>query len=282
MAVPFTPATGSRLLLHPQVENQKQISVQLIQTLLDQAQKYQLSSLHVLFLLDQERKLWEAHGFKPRLSYQFHWLNKNYQSFDDYLQDLHRKRRQQVRKERRDLAALNLEIQTLTGDEIQPQHMEAIKSFYQNTMQEKGSIPYLKPAFFDQLQQTFRHRLLLVLAKKDGEYVGGTFNLFKNEFLYGRYWGCTEFIPNLHFECCFYRLIEFAIENKIQKVEAGAQGEQKFLRGFGTVPTYSMHWIHDERMRGMINEFLEKEWEYVEETIDGYNQVSPLRYLRKN
>lgn len=279
IAAPFTPASGNRILVHPDYDFEI-VADHLIEYLLEFFERKNFSSIHFLFTREHEYQYLIKKGFLPRLSYQFHWKNKNYQNFEDFLGDVHRKKRQQFRKERREVENQNIEIKILEGNEIQSEHIESLWYFYNYTHQNYGNAPYLNKDFFEGLIDSCQDRLLINLAYKDNECIAGTLNFRKRNSLFGRYWGCKEEINYLHFECCFYQLIDYAIKNKLDLVEAGAQGEQKFLRGYAAYPTYSAHWFKDERLRDGIKHFLDRERVYIEDLIKAYNMKSPLLYLR--
>lgn len=280
VAAPFTPATGSRFLFRPDVPAEPAIKA-LASSLIDLADSSGCSSVHVLFCTPHECDLLKDLGFLPRLTYQFHWTNYGYKSFDDYLNDLRSQKRKHIRKERREAATLGLDLQTVTGNSITNGHMDALWRFYQKTYLRKGGSPgYLKKAFFPKILESFRHRMVLSLAEKNGEPVAGTLNFEKGPNLYGRYWGTDIDAPNLHFELCFYQLIDHAISTGKVLFEAGAQGEHKFLRGFAARPTWSCHWVRNPAGRRAIANFLERERAAVERTISSYNRASPLKRIR--
>jgi predicted N-acyltransferase len=284
VAVPFTPVTGSRILLDPNltlVEKQK-IGEGLLLALKQFGKEENVSSIHLLFCKEEEQKLGEQYGFAPRLSHQYHWFNKGFSNFEEFLGTLVKERRKSIRSERKKIQELGLKIETLTGNMITEEHANLFYEFYKDTHSKKWGQPYLNRKFFLQMVESFQHRLLLVLASKpNGDPVGGSWNLYREGFLFGRYWGAFEYIPNLHFECCYYRLIDYAIEHKMERVEAGAQGEHKFLRGYETVPMFSSHHIYNENGRSAIEAYLEKEIQMERENIASYNAHSPIKSLRE-
>lgn len=284
VAVPFTPVTGSRFLLDPNFsQSEKQeLGEKLCSSLKEYGRKENVSSIHILFCKEEEQILIESSGFAPRLSHQYHWFNRGFQSFEEFLSTLVKERRKSIRSERKKINELGLQIQTLTGDSIHKGHADFFYEFYQDTHSKKWGQAYLNRKFFHKMVEDFRHRLLLVLASKpNGDPIGGSWNLYRDGFLFGRYWGALEYIPNLHFECCYYRLIDFAIEHKMERVEAGAQGEHKFLRGYETVPMYSAHHIYHEQGRSAIESYLEKEIQMERDNIAAYNSHSPIKSLRE-
>jgi uncharacterized protein len=239
-----------------------------------------LSGIHVLFPRREEHDFLVGRGFLSRVTHQYHWENRDYRCFDDYLADLRSKKRKQVQHERREVAEQGLEVEVLDGDAIRDEHVAAIWRFYLATAGRKWSQPYLVRETFELLAQNWKHRLVLVLAKHQGRYVAGTFNVRGRNALFGRYWGSIAHFPSLHFECCYWTLIDYAIAHGMRLVEAGAQGEHKFLRGFNARPTYSAHWISHPGGRRAIAEFLERERDQNEATIEGYNRVSPVKSER--
>jgi predicted N-acyltransferase len=278
-AIPFTPAAGRRILVAPHLPYERCAEL-LVAAAIETAKQAELSGVHFLFSTEEEMRFLEERGFMSRLTYQFHWLNRGYAAFDDFAGDLRSSKRKNILKERRRVADADVEVRIVEGDDIRPDHLRRLWRFYTDTIGRKWSYAYLTEEFFERLSTEFRSRLVLVLAERDGEVVAGTLNVRKGTNLYGRYWGCSEEIPGLHFECCYYRLIDYAIENGIETFEAGAQGEHKFLRGFVTRPTYSAHWLAHAGGRDAIGRFLVEERSHTLETIERYNALSPLKYLR--
>jgi predicted N-acyltransferase len=278
-AVPFTPVTGRRILVAPHMPYERCAEL-LVAGAMETAKKAELSGLHFLFTTEAEMNFLAARGFMPRLTYQFHWLNRGYQSFADFAGDLRSSKRKNILKERRRVAEANVDVRIVEGEDITPDQLRTLWRFYMDTIGRKWSYAYLTQEFFERLCTDFGHRLVLVLAERDGEIVAGTLNVRKGTNLYGRYWGCNTVIPGLHFECCYYRLIDYAVANGIEVFEAGAQGEHKFLRGFVTRPTYSAHWLAHEGGSQAISRFLDEERTQTLETIEHYNGLSPLKYLR--
>ena len=229
IAVPFTPATGRRLLTRPGFETAGQAA--LIQGAVQIAADNRLSSLHVTFCTEAEAEAGQQMGLLHRLSDQFHWLNRDYADFGAFLAALSARKRKNIRKERARANDFGGTITELTGDQIQPQHWDAFWHFYQDTGGRKWGTPYLTRGFFDAMQATMRDDILLVLAERGGRPIAGALNFIGRDTLYGRYWGCVEDHPCLHFELCYYRAIDFAIRHGMGRVEAGAQGEHKLARG---------------------------------------------------
>ncbi|MAQ81834.1 MAG: GNAT family N-acetyltransferase [Maritimibacter sp.] len=275
IAVPFTPATGRRLLTRPGLEEMGQSA--LIQGAVQLASENRLSSVHVTFCTEAEAKAGDEMGLMHRLSDQFHWLNQDYADFDAFLADLSSRKRKNIRKERQQAQAFGGEIIALTGDAIEPEHWDAFWRFYQDTGSRKWGSPYLTRDFFHEAQETLRNDILLVLAVREGRYVAGALNFIGRKTLYGRYWGCTEHHPCLHFELCYYQAIDYAIANGLSRVEAGAQGEHKLARGYLPTQCHSLHWIADEGFRRAVAEYLDAERAAVDNEIEVLTSYGPFR-----
>ncbi|QIE40899.1 N-acetyltransferase [Rhodobacteraceae bacterium SC52] len=275
IAVPFTPATGRRFLVRPGYEMVGHRA--LAQGALQVARKYGVSSVHVTFCTEDEVALAKDLGMMPRASQQFHWLNRGYRDFGAFLGDLSSRKRKNIRKERTTAQAFGGTIVSLTGDAIQPEHWDAFWEFYQDTGARKWGTPYLSRAFFDHAQDTLRDDMLLVLALKDGRPVAGALNFIGQKTLYGRYWGAIEDYPCLHFECCYYQAIDFAIAKGLDRVEAGAQGAHKLARGYLPVACHSMHWIADPGFARAVAQFLDAEAAAVDEDIEVLTSYGPFR-----
>lgn len=279
MAVPFTPATGRRFLTRPGFE---EIGISaLTQGAVQLAAENRLSSLHVTFCTEAEAKAGEAMGLLHRTSQQFHWENHGYADFGAFLTSLSSRKRKAIRRERRDAQAFGGTIKVYAGEEIQPCHWDAFWVFYQDTGARKWGSPYLTRSFFDIAHETLREDIALILAERDGRIIAGALNVIGRDTLYGRYWGCTEHHPFLHFELCYYQAIELAISLGIGRVEAGAQGEHKLARGYLPVTTHSLHWIADEGFREAIERFLKAEREAVDHEIEVLTAYGPFRESTK-
>ncbi|NIP38565.1 MAG: GNAT family N-acetyltransferase [Candidatus Dadabacteria bacterium] len=281
VAIPFTPTNGIRIQVDKEYSFKTCAGI-MVEYLIDICKEKNFSSIHFLFLTKKEQEFLESYGFLSRTTHQYHWKNRDYNTFDDFLADLRAGRRKQIKKERKYLSESDLNVQVYDKDNIEPQHIDAVWQFYMDTSSRKWGSAYLNRKFFDLIYEKMRERLVLVLAKNANGWVGGTFNVVKNESLFGRYWGCMQDYRFLHFECCYYSLIEYAISNNIKIFEAGAQGEHKFLRGFGAYPTYSSHYINNKGASAAISSFLDSEKVYISNLIDRYNSKSPLKYLHVN
>jgi len=275
IAVPFTPATGRRFLTRPgfEVEGISALTQGAIQVASDNG----LSSFHVTFCTEAEAIAGEQIGLMRRRTQQYHWENRDYDSFDAFLRDLSSRKRKNIRKERDRAQAFGGTIHQFTGDDIQPEHWDAFWDFYQDTGARKWGTPYLTRKFFHLAQKRLRDDILLVLAERDGEWVAGAMNVIGRDTLYGRYWGCTEDHPCLHFELCYYQAMDFAIAHGQTRVEAGAQGEHKLSRGYLPVYTHSLHWMADPGFSDAVARYLEAEAEAVGQDIEVLTQYGPFR-----
>ncbi len=253
IAVPFSPVPGPRVLCRDPVSARALIAA--AETVVD---NNRLSSAHATFIAPDQLPLFDAAGWLIREGIQFHWQNDGYATFDDFLGALASRKRKAIRKERA-AAVEGLEIVHLTGSDLTEAHWDAFWVFYQDTGARKWGQPYLTRTFFSLLGERMADRVLLILALRDGRPIAGALNLIGADTLYGRYWGCTEDVPFLHFELCYYQAIDAAIARGLKFVEAGAQGEHKLARGYGPVPTWSAHYIPNAGFRSAIADFLERE-----------------------
>jgi predicted N-acyltransferase len=275
-AVPFTPVTGPRLLVCPDAP--PDTADTLTAALVEVARVHKVSSLHVTFPTREDWERLGAAGFLQRSGQQYHWENRGYASFEDFLAALNSRKRKQIRRERRDALACGLEIETLTGGDLEPRHWDAFYRFYRATTDHRWGGAYLTRAFFDLLHQRLADRVVLVMAREGKRYVAGALNLLGSDTLYGRNWGTIGDYPFLHFEVCYYRALDFAIERGLARVEAGAQGTHKIQRGYLPTPTYSAHWVRDRGFARAIENFLEREREAVAAEMDELTQeLSPFR-----
>jgi predicted N-acyltransferase len=278
-AVPFTPATGRRLLLRPDADAAA-VTEALLAGVDDVARQERVSSVHVLFCTEAEKAALAAHDYLPRLSMQFHWHNRPdrpFESFDDFLSTFRSRNRKQVRKERQAAAAHGLRLRVATGAELDERDWRALHRFYVTNVRRHHGIAYLRPEFFELARETLAHRLVATLAYRDDEPVAGTVNFEKGRHLYGRYWGCLADFEMLHFELCYYQLIERAITRRYTLFEAGAQGEHKLKRGLAPSFTHSAHLIHHAGLRNAIAGFVQAEARDVDETLREYAAHAPFR-----
>jgi uncharacterized protein len=275
-AVPFTPVPGPRLLVRPDAPPDTKAA--LIAGLAEFTRQRGISSLHINFPEEADAKaLFEA-GFLKRMGQQFHWTNDGYNNFDDYLAALNSRKRKAVKKERRETLEQGLDIDVLTGPDLQPKHWDAFYRFYLATSDRKWGSAYLNRKFFALINERMADKIVLVMARKGAEYVAGAFNILGKETIYGRNWGSHGEYKMLHFECCYYSAIEFAIDHGLKRVEAGAQGPHKLQRGYLPVPTYSAHYIPDPNFRRAVAQFLAREREMVEHKIEQLGEYSPFRH----
>ena len=275
IAVPFTPATGRRFLLRPGFE---EVGFRaLVQAAVQITEDNGLSSLHITFCTAEERAAGAALGLLERSSQQFHWFNDGYGSFDDFLGALSSRKRKNIRKERAEAQGFGGVIRAYSGDDLKPHHWDAFWRFYQDTGARKWGSPYLTRPFFDLVQERMRDDVLLVLAERDGVPVAGALNFIGRDVLYGRYWGCTEHHPAMHFELCYYQAIDYAIAHGLSRVEAGAQGEHKLARGYLPVTSHSLHHIPNDGFRRAIAQYLEAEARATEEDIEILTSYGPFK-----
>ncbi|WP_288458534.1 GNAT family N-acetyltransferase [uncultured Sphingomonas sp.] len=271
VAAPFTPVPGPRLLLRDPAAAPALIAA--IEAVTD---RHQLSSAHATFVAPAQLPAFEAAGWLIREGTQFHWTNHGYATFDDFLDALASRKRKAIRKERA-AAVEGLTIRHLTGAAIGEREWDAFWTFYQDTGSRKWGRPYLTRAFFPMLGAALGERVLLILAERDGVPIAGALNLIGADTLYGRYWGCTEDVPFLHFELCYYQAIDAAIARGLASVEAGAQGEHKLARGYAPVPTWSAHYIPDPNFRRAVADFVARERAAVESEQTFLEELTPFR-----
>ena len=272
-SIPFTPATGPRLLaLNP---NEKNINI-LLDACIGVAQKTQVSSMHMTFMPKNQWDYANQSGFLSRIDQQFHWHNAGYQGFDQFLSDLASKKRKNLKRERRDALANGITIEWATGDSLNEQHWDAFYHFYVDTGARKWGTPYLTREFFSLIGQTMPEDILLILAKREDKYIAGALNFIGGDTLFGRNWGCIEDHRFLHFEVCYYQAIDFAIKHNLKKVEAGAQGSHKVARGYLPQATYSAHWISDPNFKDAVRRFLDEERQHVADDIAYIEHRSPF------
>ncbi|MEN2786856.1 GNAT family N-acetyltransferase [Sphingomonas qilianensis] len=271
IAAPFTPVPGPRLLLRDPAMAAPLLAA--IEAVTDQ---HGLSSAHATFIAPDQVPLFEAAGWLIRAGTQFHWRNEGYAQFDDFLAALASRKRKAIRKERA-AAVEGLTIRHISGADITEADWDAFWVFYQDTGSRKWGKPYLTRAFFSLLGERMAHRVLLIMAERDGKPIAGALNLIGADTLYGRYWGCTEDVPFLHFELCYYQAIDAAIARGLATVEAGAQGEHKLARGYAPITTWSAHYIPDRNFRRAIADFLERERESVASDQEYLSELTPFK-----
>lgn len=272
LAVPFTPASGPRLLC-----SSDQVAATCIAAIETLVVEQGFSSAHATFLSAEDAARFAAAGWLMRHDIQFHWHNQNWRDYEDFLSALSSRKRKALRKERAAILAEGIEVEWLTGDAITEAHWEDVWAFYRDTSSRKWGRPYLTRAFFSQVGARMADRILLVLAKRDGKAIAGALNFIGSDTLYGRYWGCREDVPGLHFELCYHQAIDYALAHGLARVEAGAQGPHKLARGYVPVQTTSAHWIAHEGLRAAVAQFLVQEKAAVAHEIAALMAESPYR-----
>jgi predicted N-acyltransferase len=275
VAVPFSPVPGPRLLLRPGAGVPP---AALAQALVQACQAVGASSVHATFCTAAEWAALGEAGWLQRLGTQFHWHNRGYGCFEDFLGALASRKRKALRRERRDVQAAGLALRCLRGAEITPRHWEAFHRFYRSTTDKKwGRSAYLTKRFWPMLGERLGDAVVLMVAERDGEPVAGALNLVGREAIYGRNWGAVVDVPFLHFELCYYMAMDFAIAHGLPRVEAGAQGEHKIQRGYLPVPTFSAHWIAHPGLARAVAEFLERERPAMRREMAALATLSPFR-----
>lgn len=272
-SIPFTPATAPKLLCADNSEANQQL---LLDACLQVAEQAKVSSLHMTFLPKAQWQQAADAGLLQRMDQQFHWHNASYASFDEFLGQLASKKRKNLKRERREALANDITVHWLTGDELEESHWDAFYQFYLDTGSRKWGSPYLTRDFFSRASTSMAKDILLIMAERQGRYIAGALNFIGSDTLFGRNWGCIEDHRFLHFEVCYYQAIDFAISRGLKRVEAGAQGGHKVVRGYLPEATYSAHWIADPGFRDAVARFLDEERRYVAEDIEHVEQRSPF------
>jgi predicted N-acyltransferase len=276
VSVPFTPATGRRLLVAPG-HRSHEVEAALAQGLVELARLREASSAHVTFMPEPEWHFLAERGFLQRTDQQFHWENAGYATFDDFLGALAARKRKVLKRERRDALANGITVDWLTGSDLTEAAWDDFFTFYMDTGSRKWGRPYLTREFFSLVNQKMADRTLLVMARRAGRYIAGALNFIGSETLFGRHWGAIEHHPFLHFELCYYQAIDFAIARKLARVEAGAQGEHKLARGYVPTTTFSAHYIVDPALRRAIADYLVRERAYVDAAGREMSDMTPFR-----
>ncbi len=275
VSVPFTPASGRRLLTRPDAGDdvERQLTAACVQI----AKQSDVSSLHMTFLPETQWRTLGDMGLLQRVDQQFHWHNRGYTTFEDFLAELASKKRKNLKRERREVVEAGIDIEWVTGSDIREHHWDAFFDFYTDTGNRKWGSPYLTRKFFSLVTEAMADRILLIMCKRAGRYIAGALNFIGSDALYGRNWGCIEDHRFLHFEACYYQAIDFAISRGLARVEAGAQGPHKVARGYVPQATYSAHWIADAGLRDAIARYLKEERNYVQQDIDYLSEHTPFR-----
>jgi len=279
VAIPFTPATGQRIFIQNSQDSQIIVST-VISFLKSYALENQYSSIHFLFLKENETQILNEQNFLIRHSSQYHFQNQGFETFDDYLASLRSQKRKHIKRERSSIRDQGFKIQIFEGSNITETHMELMFRFYVTTTMEKMGQPYLNEDFFKYLAEYFKSYLVVMFAVLEGRPVGGSLFFKKSNKLFGRYWGCSKYIPYLHFELCYYQAVEYCIKNKLAYFEAGAQGEHKFLRGFEPVTTFSAHWFCSSELQNIFANYCQQEKQLIKQNMDWLKTVSPQKSLR--
>jgi hypothetical protein len=277
VASPFTPAAGARFLARPDVDRGTVVR-QLGGALSELCDGRTYSSVHVNFCRPDEAEMLAALGYVERSGYQFQWINPGWRTFDDYLAALRSKRRNQVRREQRELAAQGIEIAAHQGAAIPDELFAPMFALYRTTVDKfVWGHRYLNAELFELLRRRWKHRLAFVVARRRGQILAGTFNVQKGAVLYGRYWGTFEDVRHLHFNVCYYAAIELCLRAGLERFEPGAGGEFKHLRGFDARPTVSMHFLADPRLADAVRRYLLEERRAVGREIDWLDTQTALR-----
>lgn len=276
LAVPFTPVPGRRLLvrLGPDAEHHEAL---LASGVAELTRRQGWSSAHITFLSKGEWERLAKLGFLQRTGKQYHWANAGYSSYDDFLGSLASRKRKALRKERAQALEGGIEIEWVGGRDITEAHWDAFFAFYMDTGSRKWGRPYLNRRFFSALGEAMSDKCLLVMARRAGRYIAGALNLVGGDCIYGRYWGCIEHHASLHFEVCYHQAIDYAIQHKLARVEAGAQGDHKLARGYAPVAVYSAHWIADAGFRRAVDRFLVEERQHMAQVREALADATPFR-----
>jgi uncharacterized protein len=276
VSVPFTPAAGRRLLVRPGSQSEA-VRTGLADALIEICGGCKASSVHVTFSTESEWQLLGSRGYLRRMDQQFHWENAGYDSFDAFLGALSSRKRKTIRRERTDAFADGISVHWLTGSDLTEGVWDAFFEFYMETGSRKWGRPYLTRSFYSLIGERMPDRILLVMARRHGRWIAGAINFIGGDTLFGRHWGAIEHHPFLHFELCYYQAIQYAIEHKLARVEAGAQGEHKLARGYMPTATYSAHYIFDPGLRRAIDDYLKRERAYVAAAGEELTQAAPFR-----
>ena len=275
-AVPFVPATGRRLLVRP-APDEANVQSQLIAALKSASEQLDIATVSVNFCTENEWEQMAAAGYLRRADQQFHWYNRGYASFDDFLDDLSSRKRKTIRRERRGATENDIQIEVLQGAELTEDHWDAFYAFYMDTGGRKWGTPYLNRTFFSLINERMAEQIVLIMCKRAGRYIAGALNFVGTDCIYGRHWGCIEDHKFLHFEACYYQAIDYAIAHGLDRVEAGAQGPHKLARGYMPTRIHSAHYIRDSGFRRAVANYLEHERREVEHDMGYLEDRAPFR-----
>lgn len=275
-AVPYTPATGPRLLVAPEAPEPETMD-ELISGAIECARDLRVSSLHWLFTPDDETRHLETHGLMRRMGCQFHWENRGYRDFEDFLQTFNAHKRKKLKRERRRVHETSLALEVVHGSEASPEQLRTAEYFYRSTFDRKWGVATLNLPFFEEIARTMGEQLVLIFAREDSRYIAGAICFRSDDTLYGRHWGCMADYHSLHFEVCYYQGIDYCIRHGLKRFEPGAQGEHKVSRGFVPTPTWSAHWIAHRQFEHAIGDFLRRERMGVHHYMEELREHLPYR-----
>jgi predicted N-acyltransferase len=276
-AIPYSPVSGPRLLTRRSHPAPEALREGLVNTALELVSEYELSSWHCNFVPAEDRPALESRGLLTRQDWQFHWFNEGFADFDDFLERLRSRKRKNIRRERRQVHELGVEFRCLRGSEVGEAELDFLHLCYLRTFRAYGNHPALRRTFFASIATALDDRFVLVIASRGGEPLAMSLFLAGGGVLYGRYWGCMEELPGLHFETAYYQGIEYCIRHGLNAFESGAQGEHKLSRGFLPRQTRSYHYVRDERFRAAISSHLEREWAWMDEYREQLAHHDPYR-----
>ena len=276
-AIPFTPASCPKLLVHPDYDS-VELCKQLVSSCLQLTDELNLSSVHSLFLSPGEQMYWQAENFLDRTGYQFHWHNQNYTDFPDYLNSFSSSKRKKIRQERASVQAENVEFKIKSGQQISEQNWSDFYQFYKNTINAHAATAYLNEEFFNRISEDLSESIVMILGFIGSENIASALFFKGSTTLFGRYWGCNSWVKNLHFELCYYQAIDYCIKNNLAVFEAGAQGEHKLSRGLLPVPTHSSHWLQHPQFFEAITNHVEDETVQIESYIEHLSSHSPFKF----
>ncbi|MEL6919997.1 MAG: GNAT family N-acetyltransferase [Pseudomonadota bacterium] len=275
-SVPFTPATGPRLLVSPKI-NPQAGRIALASAMAQLAEKHGISSAHVTFAREDDIEAMETCGFLHRTDQQFHFKNDGYGTYADFLDTLASRKRKNLKKERDGAKANGIDIEWLTGSDLTESVLDTFFGFYVDTGNRKWGRPYLTRDFFSLVAERMADDILMVMAKREGRFIAGAINFIGSDTIFGRHWGCNEHHPFLHFEVCYHQAIDFAIDRKLKVVEAGAQGDHKLARGYLPVTTHSAHYLPNVSFRRAVADYLEHEREDVARFGEILTKAAPFK-----
>ncbi len=278
-AAPFTPATGPRLLVHPDHDYQQCTSA-LLSAAIAVTDQQNLSGMHWLFPTSEQADLMDKHGYLRRMGCQYIWVNNHYQDFEDFLASCNSKKRKNMRRERKRVTEQNITLTVHHGKDLQDKDWRDVIGFYLDTFNRKWGTPTLNTGFFSEVGRTMGEDIVIVFATHDDTRVACSVMFKSGDTLYGRYWGCHKDFHSLHFEACYYQGIDYCIEHNLKRFEPGAQGEHKIARGFVPTPTWSSHYIRDDAFRAAVAHFLKQETPIMEKRCEALQSFLPFKQDR--